>query len=578
VNARDGARATRRRIATAALVVFAANLYPPLLALYEEGTLGAFHFLAADAFYYLAIAERSQGFPGYSFDGLYPTNGFHPLWGWSWTGLFALLHPTREAAIVAVHCAGALMVATGAALLAASIARLTGRFVLALVAAAPGLYFLVSPSFNPAYSPLASFANGMESPLSLLLFGGLLWQLCRRPEWERGLATPALLTAIALARLDDALLALAFAIVAARDAQRPREALRRAWHIAWLPAATIAAYLAYNLSYSGMALPVSGVAKSSGSVPGIVRNGYGLMTTLFPFFDPLGRGRILWSEQAWRIAQMVLPAAAALLWLVRARGEAQARFLAPGLRCATSAIALYVLLKAGYNFAFVGLWNQGHWYYPISIAAFSWMCALWLHEGLPRRDPTPRLRDALRQHPLACALVAAALVWVGADAGRYGRVRIESHQHAAYHRLWKAGPRIDAALDVVCPGCGLVEFDDGIFSASLSRPVMSGSGLALDLAAHRARMRGRLLDLAWERGFRLLASQYYALDDEAYASPESLREALPEATFLRGQDLSRWDFSVALYDEATGIHFVRFAPRAAPLRAIRAPRGRPPPR
>src|SRR5579871_6992719 len=40
----------------------------------------ALNFLAGDAFYYLDVARNWQSRPIFTFDGVHPTNGFHPLW------------------------------------------------------------------------------------------------------------------------------------------------------------------------------------------------------------------------------------------------------------------------------------------------------------------------------------------------------------------------------------------------------------------------------------------------------------------------------------------------------------------
>ena len=62
-------------------VAFLATIYPPLLSLHGQGIAGVFSFFPGDAFYYLSIAEHSVGKSFYTFDGSFPTNGFHPLWG-----------------------------------------------------------------------------------------------------------------------------------------------------------------------------------------------------------------------------------------------------------------------------------------------------------------------------------------------------------------------------------------------------------------------------------------------------------------------------------------------------------------
>src|SRR5262249_52993687 len=48
-------------------------------------------FLSDDAFYYFQIARNAAQGHGFSFDGIHPTNGFHPLLGWLEVPVFAVL-------------------------------------------------------------------------------------------------------------------------------------------------------------------------------------------------------------------------------------------------------------------------------------------------------------------------------------------------------------------------------------------------------------------------------------------------------------------------------------------------------
>ena len=86
-------------------------------------------FLSDDAFYYLKIARSIAEGRGSTFDGLHPTNGYHPLWMLVVVGVTALapagLVPPALAVIV-------LSIGMGLATLAV-VARVVGRYL------APGL-------------------------------------------------------------------------------------------------------------------------------------------------------------------------------------------------------------------------------------------------------------------------------------------------------------------------------------------------------------------------------------------------------------------------------------------------------
>jgi hypothetical protein len=333
-----------------------------------------------------------------------------------------------------------------------------------------------------------------------------------------------------------------------------------------VPLPCIGAYLAYNHSYAGTFMPVSGSEKSEGLVWGLLRNGFALLTTFLPFVDPFGRGTATWSSEAWRVIQMIVPATAAALWLVFAARDVRAPLASERdeQRLALTLLCVYVILKAGYNFAMVRLWHQGQWYYPVSIMTFDWIVAAaaagaW-HRVFGTGDGSGARRGGRWPRPWAIALCATLLLVL-----LHANAFVDSKRTGAFglgnHRFWERREEIGAALEQRCPGCGLVEFDDGILAYSLSMPVMNGLGLTLDEEAIEARRRGELLDLAWARGFRLLASLNYPMDASVYADADRLREALAANVQLRGQKLDAWDFETIYVDPNSSVAFVAFQPR-----------------
>ncbi|MFP6638750.1 MAG: hypothetical protein VCC04_00795, partial [Myxococcota bacterium] len=146
------------------VVVFAA--WPPGVSLLEEGVQGAFKYFASDSFYYLAIADQSSVAGYYTFDGLNPTNGFHPLWEFYLRASFGVLALQPEQQILFTAASSVVFSSVGAGLFAWVVFGLTGRFAVALLAAVPGLFFLVMPHFGKNFAAQWNFSNGMESPLS----------------------------------------------------------------------------------------------------------------------------------------------------------------------------------------------------------------------------------------------------------------------------------------------------------------------------------------------------------------------------------------------------------------------------
>jgi len=536
-------------------LLFAA--YPPLATLAEHGLSGAFRYLDGDAFYYLTVAKRSAGAAFYTYDGRFPTNGFHPLWQYYLTFGFARLGLGPEGQVLFAFLSGVAFAAVGTCLFAAALQRATGSVALALLASVPGLYYLLLPTLNEHYFSQWSWANGMESSLSVLFFGALCFALVNRRLLAAGLSVPrvlvltALLTAMVLSRLDDIFLFVPFGalVLAARGA--PRQKLLRAVAFGAVPLVCIGAYLAYNLSYAGTLLPVSGAEKNQGPY-GLARNGYAVLTTALPFLDLFDRGRVDWVSEAWRVLQMLVPAAAAAAWLGSDRrrllerlrdGRCDARF-------ALTLLCVYVILKASYNFVLVPLWQQGQWYFPISLMLFGWGVAATLERvGAVR---------ALSGAP-ALAVVLALLVL---EANAFVEVKHSGGLGQPAYRIWVRRDAIAREVERVCPGCGLLEFDDGLFSYSLPMPVMSGTGLSLDATAFEARRRGELLEVAFARGVRLFTSHSYRMAPEVYADPKALRTGLESYGLLRGQDLSGWDFETVHFDAASGVAFVAFRPKS----------------
>ncbi len=557
--------------------VVALTAYPPAMSIHLEGVLGAFRYFAADTFYYLAVAVRSGDAAFYTFDGVHPTNGFHPFWQYTLTWAFRAFELTAPQQVLFVAWTSIALVATGTGLFALAALRLTGRPALALLACVPGIYAVVVPAFNPHHATQWSFANGMESPLSVFFFGVLVLALVSRPLLDASRAASlvivsSLLTCVTLSRLDDVFLFVPFLLLVAGSASDVHTRARRLAIASFVPTLAIGAYLLYNASYAGTLLPSSGGAKSQ-PLWALARNAYASFTTLAPFADPLGRAYVSWQSEAWRVAQMVVPAGVGVWWLV-VHGWEGAAAKTVRARCdrVISVLSLYVVVKCGYNFAMVGLWNQGQWYYPLCIMTANLIAVVWLGrlmdehvEALPSAAPANRPRALLERAPRwirgrVGVLVALAFVLVSAndfvELKRHGR-----HQ-SPNHAFWAERVATRAKLEAVCPGCGVLSFDDGIVAFALDGvPTMNGLGLVLDSEGAQALADGGLLDLAWQRGHRLFVSVNYPMPRAAYTDAETLRTHLAQNAHLRSEDLAAWRFEVAFETGNSGVAFVRFEPR-----------------
>jgi hypothetical protein len=340
--------------------------------------------------------------------------------------------------------------------------------------------------------------------------------------------------------------------VAALFAPRPGTWQRRAGRaaLAGLPsAAAIAGVMVYNYLSAGTALPVSGLAKGGLA---LTQNLALFFLAIVPVtqFGDLWIGT--WAAIAWRALQLAAPLAAALAWLYyytrdRLRPAAGGR----PAEAALAALCAYVLIKGGYNLAFVSLGFQGHWYYPASLMTGNLIAAMAAARALQRAGWLRLFRGAT-----AAALVTALMI-----GNAYTNQKRITDYNGRLYDFWLGRQAVSRALVEGGGRGGIIDFDDGIIGYALDLPALSGIGYALDVEAHRARAAGALLPLAYGRGYRLLASVSY-FDVPEGADSAQLRAILARPYFMEAERLDEWDFAVVYRDPGTGTAFIRFEPRA----------------
>lgn len=134
-------------------------------------------FVRDDAFYYFKTAQNISEGHGSTFDGIHPTNGYHPLWMLICIPIFALARfdlilPLRILVIVT----GAFQVAT---------AILLYRIIRSALSPPAGALAAVYWTFDSFVLP-PLYKNGMESGVALFLLSLLLFFLCRyEGEWQK---------------------------------------------------------------------------------------------------------------------------------------------------------------------------------------------------------------------------------------------------------------------------------------------------------------------------------------------------------------------------------------------------------
>lgn len=476
-----------------------------------------FGYLAADAFYYLTVARNVSQHGSLSYDGIHPTNGYHPLWQWLLGAVHWLIDLCGAAQgvlpVLLTLCVVAISLAL--VLLGRALTRPDGHLSPLFPLVVPGVCALLStPLFDPqrdaaaystpetarpVYTTLWSFSNGMESGLVLLLFAGALLWCVRRPQLTSGrmaVGLAGLAVLLTLARLDHVFFAAALVgvyVIAGERASR-----RRGLFAAGLLVLGLGLFLWINKVGFGAAMPVSGAGKST--FPQVSGTSWSALIRMLT--DP-PRSSVSW---AGRLIQVLLPALVALVYLPCVVRAVRGRFL-PRLQMRAGCdridwllvwLTPAVIVLALYNFLYVKFIHQGSWYFPISavFASLALMSAL---------DRVPALRRLARAR--VALAVWLTLVQVGVVAYFF-----RAHHHPRYQEqmarfYYDEAPRVRAFYGDTPPR--LLELDDGIVGYATGFPAMSATGFALDAEGARAMRRGTLVDLAVDRGFDRIASLYY---------------------------------------------------------------------
>ncbi len=557
---REATGVSRRVLATALAIL----VVPPALDLLVSGPRRLFSYVAADTFYYLRVADVWGGSGELSFDGEYPTNGFHPLWQLLLAGAARVLHrlDVPDTALVATAVIGSLVVlAVAVLILGRTLERSYGR-VPALFALLPlGLYALTLipmwvrlggqeqdslPAVTdvPLFGTLWSFANGLETGAVLLAFAVLLFVAVRFGFVGRtAIAGQGVAGALlVLARLDTALILagwLAF-LLAVAALSRDARLFKSVALVGCCIASVLGVYMLWNHWYANAWLPVSGTSKSS--FPRVDLGNVRDIAKLLTFKDvSFGRSRL---QREW---PLIVPTLVAALWLAGALRRRAVRDLrsVPSLpllgryRLALTAAAVGILLLSAYNLFFVPIWNQGNWYLPVSVLFVS----LAGIDALERTTIAHRLQS---RTPMVVAFSAGLSLVV---FGTLGHPDGYNRRFADFH--FDEAPRVRAFYGDREPK--LLAWDDGVDAFSLGFRALSGRVLMLDAEGLEAYEKGRLLDLAVTRGYdRFSSVQYFDAEGlDRNSTSNDIRARL--APFFPGEDLGPYEFQVEYVSRPRGL-------------------------
>jgi hypothetical protein len=210
-----------------------------------------------DAAYYMNTAQNMARGLGMTFDGIHPTNGFHPLWLLMLVPLF-LYHGTPETMIRLVVLLQILLLSVAFLVVYRTQSRQFSRRAALL----SGIGFL--------WLVFMQGVNGMESALFALLLVVLYAygsKISQGPiTWARAALFGVILGLLLLSRLDMIfipLAMLAFAIPYVLNAATRSRAVMAIVVAGAATTAIVAPYLLFNLAQFGSPMPISGALKSS---------------------------------------------------------------------------------------------------------------------------------------------------------------------------------------------------------------------------------------------------------------------------------------------------------------------------
>ncbi|MBK8230414.1 MAG: hypothetical protein IT349_04110 [Candidatus Eisenbacteria bacterium] len=419
--------------------------------------------LLDDSFYYLQVARAIAEGRGSTFDGVEPTNGYHPLW-------MAILVPVQWIARGDGDLAVRLALLLSGGLAVASLALLRS-----LLRPRIGSWGVVVAFLLWSWPRFFGFSqNLLES--SLVLFLLLLWVRIwlGAPTGRRTLGLGVLGAAIALARLDTVFFLAAWGMHALglafrRGGPRPLRlaALRSDLAPLFLTAALIAPYLFWNLSHYGHLQPISGAMKSS-----------------FPVPHPTWR--YLWE----------FPDFSVLFGLALAASVALFRSETPPLLRAAGVLGAAALLQLAYAVFFM-VWGVDRWHFvllaPLGLLVLPWVAAWGARRYLPS-SPTR-------------AVVVVAGLWL-AVAVQTTSLKLRDGRWLAHTRdlaLW--------AEETLEPDAVVAMTDAGVFAYWSGRTTINLDGLINNYRYRDLLRAGRLTDYLAERGVD------YVLDQNHIGSP-----------------------------------------------------------
>lgn len=498
-----------KRIAVAIAVVFAIKAFASL----SVAARGV-SFYIDDAFYYLLIARNfaDSGVP--TFDGVNPTNGFHPLWMLMLAAMYKVIG-TGAGLFTQIVASKALELLTMAGALAMCLLAF-GR----LRHATPLAWGFVGAAVILLAPRLYVFEQGMESTLAAgLLLAALYGAIDRRRAWLM-----ASLPLLFLARLDSLVFVIGPLALWWMLQEGPAW---RAHARTFAPVALVAAaFIGLNIALTGEANTISGRIKSS--FPAITPHWSYLIEPLL--LGPHVGWRVLYAYPNTLVASMGLALVAiACLWR---RREPWAGPVAWVLLMAALLIANVLLFQR---------WDKGvdARYLSLPYLLLGFAASATLAGFLRRRDNAAWVLGVL--------LAACAFVWVD----RYREERSMGMDLTKANEV-KAATR---------PGERFAGTDVGAFAFWLERPFVNLDGLVNNRELQDAIRDRRLADYLEKQDVRYLLAAFWDREQALVSDrPERMYRSRIFPAGVAGKDYPHYDFTLYSYIHDAESEAIRFCP------------------
>jgi hypothetical protein len=526
------------------ILVAIITLYPAFLSVYMYGVDGVISFFEADTFYYLNVLKRSISLDYYTYDGIYPTNGFHPLWQYLITGISKFFNiNTLDGLIYTVFIISNIFVAIGSILIFSVIKNITSSAILAFLGTVPGFYYLLFGYIHSSYNSTWSYINGMESPISFLFLSIILYLLFNKKYLENTKASQyvilgILLSFLILSRLDDIFIMLSFTVYLLFSLRKSHYI--KASLVGFIPLIAIICYMYFSYSYSGLLIPISGTEKFGLSLSNIIK----LIDLIYPHFMMVSSSvdYSVWAELSQRQMQMIVPLMLAIILYI----YVYKKKVRTNIDKVLLLLASYVVIKAIYNLFFVSMWHQGHWYYTNSIVISSIIIAYFISEFI-----------SLKKNTITVSIVITLYIIIMANS--FVSNKTEIRHNNVYKVFYDQKDEIQSILNENNV-TGIVELDDGIVGYSLENPTINAFGFSLDKDAMKNKKEGKLFDVAINRNYNGFASLTYmsGFTNDMINDNVKLNKYIKSLPWMKEQNLSKYNFRFIYKDEKSGATFIKF--------------------